>query len=328
MRKAAADPVVRCAILDDYQGVALECADWSSLPGLDVTVFREPLADPAQRIAALAGFDAIVAMRERTAFDGALLNALPKLRLLVTTGMRNASIDLAAARARGIVVCGTGSHPGPAAELTWALILALARHLPAEVDAMRRDRWQTTVGRSLHGAVLGIVGLGKIGTQMAQVGAAFGMDVVGWSRSLDDARAGALGIRRASTLHDLLREADVATVHLALVPETRALIGAAELALMKRDALLVNTSRGPIVDTAALIQALSAGRLGGAGLDVYDVEPLPAGHPLRTLPNLVALPHLGYVTRENYRAFYEGAVEDLRAWIAGRPIRVLEGASS
>jgi phosphoglycerate dehydrogenase-like enzyme len=241
--------------------------------------------------------------------------------------MRNASIDVAAASQLGITVCGTGSHPGPAAELTWALLLALARKIPEEIETFRRGGWQTVLGRSLHGATLGIVGLGKIGAQMAAVAQVFGMDVIAWSRSLTDERAASLRIRRAPDLDVLLRDADIVSVHVTLTPETRGLIGARELALMKPDALIVNTSRGPIVDEAALVDALAHGRLGGAALDVYDREPLPADHPFRTLRNVVATPHIGYVTRENYRAFYGGAVEDIRAWQDGRPIRVLEAAS-
>jgi phosphoglycerate dehydrogenase-like enzyme len=319
----------RCAILDDYQRVALASADWDSLGGdVDVTVFDQHVGDRDRLAQLLAPFDVVVAMRERTPFDRALIERLPALRLLVTTAMRNASIDVAAAAERGIVVCGTGSHPGPAAEHTWALILALARRLHEELPAFRAGRWQTTLGRSLHGATLGIVGIGKIGTHMASVGQAFGMDVLAWSRRLTGSHAGELGIRRAPTLHDLMREADIVTIHLTLTPETRGLVGARELALMKRDALLVNTSRGPIVDERALIEALSSGRLAGAALDVYDREPLPGSHPFRSLANVVATPHIGYVTRENYRAFYGGAVEDIRAWLAGAPIRALAPANA
>lgn len=315
---------VRCAILDDYQRVALACADWSSLErSIEVSVFDAPIADRDELAARLAPFTIVVAMRERTAFDRALLARLPNLKLLVTTAMRNASIDVAAAAEQGIVVCGTGSHPGPAAELTWALILALARELPRETANMRSGAWQTTLGRSLHGATLGIVGLGKIGTQMAAIARAFGMDVVAWSRSLTEARAAELGVARAPELAWLLPRADIVTLHLSLAPQTRGLIGARELALLKPGALLVNTARGPIVDETALVDALRTGRLGGAALDVYDREPLPADHPLRKLPNVIATPHIGYVTRENYRAFYRGAVEDIRGWLDGNPVRVI-----
>jgi len=315
---------MRCAILDDYQHVALASADWSAIVAdVEIATFHEPVADRDRLASMLAPFHIVVAMRERTRFDRALIERLPKLRLLVTTAMRNAAIDVAAANEHGIVVCGTGSHPGPAAELTWALILAAMRELPRELDAFRHGGWQTTIGRSLHGATLGILGVGKIGTQMAAVARAFGMRVVAWSRSLTDERAQALGIERAATVDDVLRAADIVTVHLPLTADTRGLVGARELALMKPGAWLVNTSRGPIVDERALVDALEARRIAGAALDVYGVEPLPAKHPLRTLPNVVATSHVGYVTRENYRAFYGGAVEDIRAWLDGRPLRML-----
>lgn len=315
----------RLAILDDYQRVALTSADWGSLAReVEVRTFHEPMSDADRAAAALADFAIVVAMRERTPFPAALLARLPALKLLITTGMHNASIDVAAAHARGIVVCGTGSHPGPTAELATLLMLALVRRLPEELAAFRSGRWQTVLGRSVNGATLGIVGLGRIGSQMAAIGRALGMRVTGWSRSLDDARAQALGVTRAATLPELLRQADVVTIHLKLNAQTRGIIGARELAAMQPGAVLVNTSRGPLVDEAALIEALRGGRLAGAAVDVYDREPLPAEHPFRKLPNVVATPHIGYVTAENYRVFYGDAVEDVRAWLAGRPLRVLE----
>ncbi len=319
--------MLRCTILDDYQQVALACADWSGLgKEVGVEAIIEPIADRDRLAERLAAVDIVVAMRERTRFDRGLFERLPALRLLVTTGMRNASIDLVAANERGITVCGTGSHPGPAAELTWALILSLAREIPREAEAVRRGGWQTTLGRSMHGTTLGIVGVGKIGTQMASVGRAFGMNVIGWSRSLTPERAASLGIGRCATLDALLRAADIVTVHLTLAPETRGLIGANELAAMKRDALLINTSRGPIIDERALLAALDQRRIAGAALDVYDREPLPPDHPLRTHPKVLATPHLGYVTRENYAAFYGDAVDDIRHWLAGTPVRLLSKA--
>lgn len=319
--------MLRCTILDDYQQVALACADWSGLgKEVGVEAIFEPIADHDRLAERLAAVDIVVAMRERTRFDRGLFERLPALRLLVTTGMRNASIDLDAANERGITVCGTGSHPGPAAELTWALILALAREIPREAEALRRGGWQTTLGRSLHGATLGIVGVGKIGAQMASVGRAFGMNVIGWSRSLTPERAASLGIERCAALDALLRAADIVTVHLTLTPETRGLIGANEFAAMKRDALLVNTSRGPIVDERALLAALDQRRIAGAALDVYDREPLPPDHPLRTHPKVLATPHLGYVSRENYAVFYGDAVDDIRQWLAGTPVRLLTKA--
>lgn len=317
-----------CALLDDYQGVALAGADWSRLSGrVEVRAFREPIVDRAALARLLESYEIIVAMRERTRFDRALLETLPALRLLITTGPRNAAIDVAAAIERGITVCATRSFPGPAAELTWALILALLRNLPREVDAFHRGEWQTTIGRSLHGATLGVVGMGNLGTQVAAVGRAFGMRVIGWSRSLTAERCAALGIDFAATLPELLRVADVVTVHVVLNAQTRNLVGARELASMKRDAVLVNTSRGPIVNEAALIAALRSGQIGGAALDVFDQEPLPATHPFRTLDNVVATPHLGYVTRENYALFYGDALADIEAWLAGNPVRVLSGGT-
>jgi phosphoglycerate dehydrogenase-like enzyme len=314
----------RCAILDDYQRVALDCADWGVLrDALDVRSFDTPIGDRESLARTLAPYDIVVAMRERTRFDRALLESLPALRLLVTTAMRNAAIDVAAANERGVVVCGTGSHPGPAAELTWSLILAAMRRLPQEFEAFRSGRWQTTIGRSLHGATLGILGVGKIGAQMASVARTFGMRVVAWSRSLDDTRAASLSVERADSVDSVLAASDVVTIHLPLTNDTRGLVGARELALMKRDAWLVNTARGPIVDEDALVEALTQGRIAGAALDVYDVEPLPAAHPFRRLPNVVATSHVGYVTHENYRRFYGDAVEDIVAWLAGKPVRVL-----
>jgi phosphoglycerate dehydrogenase-like enzyme len=272
----------------------------------------------------LADCEIVVAMRERTPFDRALLERLPKLRLIVTTGTRNASIDLAAAAAQGVTVCGTRGWPGTAAELTWALILALLRDIPHEVDAFRRGgRWQSGIGRSLNGATLGIVGLGNVGRRVAAVARAFEMNVIGLSRSLTPEKSAELGIARASTLEELLQGADVVSLHVSLNAETRAMIGARELALMKPTAYLVNTSRGPVVDEAALIDALATNRIAGAALDVFDREPLPGDHPLRKVPQLIATPHVGYVTHENYRVFYNDAVEDIGAWQNGAPVRVL-----
>ena len=319
---------MRCAILDDYQDVARSLADWSSIPELELTVFNDHVADRDAVAQALAPFELVVAMRERTPFDRPLLERLPALRLLVTTGKRNASIDLAACSERGVTVCGTAGWPGPAAELTWALIHALMRHIPDEVQDMRASaRWQTRLGRSLHRATLGIVGMGTIGTHMAKVARAFDMNVLGYSRSFTAARASELGIACAGSLDALLATSDIITVHLALTTQTRGLIGVSQLARMKPDAYLVNTARGPIVDEVALIEALRARRIAGAALDVYDREPLPADHPLRTLPNALCTPHVGYVTRENYRVFFRDVVEDIKAWRAGAPLRVLTEAS-
>ena len=314
--------MTRVAILDDYQAVALRLADWGSLPA-DVEVFRDHVADEAGVAARLADFDVVVAMRERTPFTRSLLARLPRLRLLVTTGMRNASIDLRAAAERGIRVCGTAGLPSPTAELTWALILALVRHVPREDRATRDGRWQETLGTTLSGKTLGVLGLGQLGSRVARVGRAFEMDVLAWSQNLTAERAAAAGATLAGSKDEVLARADVVTIHLVLGERTRGLLGARELALMRPTAYLVNTSRGPIVDEPALIAALRAGTIAGAGLDVYDEEPLPPDHPLRRLPNTVITPHLGYVTEETYRIFYPQAVEDVRAFLAGAPVRVL-----
>jgi phosphoglycerate dehydrogenase-like enzyme len=311
------------AILDDYQDAARRLADWARLPaGAELTVFRDHLADLDAVAARLADFDVVVAMRERTPFSRALLERLPRLRLLVTTGMRNAAIDLQAAADRGVVVCGTGGLPYPTAELAWGLVLSLMRRIPREDRATREGRWQETVGLGLNGKTLGVLGLGTLGSRVARFGRAFEMDVLAWSQNLTAERAAELGAARVEK-DDLLARSDVVSIHLVLSERTRGLIGARELALMKRTAYLVNTSRGPIVDEAALIRALREGTIAGAGLDVYDEEPLPPDHPLRGLPSTVITPHLGYVTEETYRIFYGQALEDILAFLRGEPVRVL-----
>ncbi len=313
----------RIAVLDDYQSVAATYADWSQVPKpIEVVEFSDHLDDADALAARLEPFDVVVAMRERTPFPRALLSRLPNLKLLVTTGAKNASIDIAAARERGVTVCGTGAHPSGPVELTWALILAAARHLPAEDATVRAGGWQQTVGTDLAGATLGVVGLGRLGEKVARIGAAFGMDVVAWSQNLTAERAAEVGVRRV-TKDELLTGADVVTIHLQLSDRTRGLIGAEELAQMKPTAILINTSRGPIVDEPALLDALRNDRLAGAGLDVFDTEPLPADHPLRSEPRAVLTPHLGYVTEATYEVFYRGAVEDVAAFLAGKPIRVI-----
>jgi len=316
------DRVTRVAILDDYQDVARRLTDWKSLPA-EVVVFRDHLSDESKVAARLADFDVVVAMRERTPFPRSLFERLPRLRLLVTTGMRNASIDLRAAADRGVVVSGTAGLPSPTAELTWALILALVRHVPREDRATREGRWQETLGTTLKGRTLGVLGLGQLGSRVARVGKAFEMDVIAWSQNLTAVRATAVGATPAGSRDELLARADVVTIHLVLSDRTRGLVGARELGLMRPTAYLVNTSRGPIVDEGALIATLRAGKIAGAGLDVYDEEPLPADHPLRRLPNTVITPHLGYVTEETYQIFYSQALEDIRAFLAGAPVRVL-----
>lgn len=317
---------LRCAILDDYQDAALAAADWESLaPRIALDRFAAPLAGEDALAAALEPYSVIVAMRERTPFTASLLSRLPRLRLLVTTGMVNAAIDMEAARRRGVTVCGTRGSVGPAAELAWGLLLALMREIPAEVANLRAggSRWQVSVGRDLKGKTLGVVGLGKLGQRVAGYGRAFGMDVLGWSRNNSPGRCAALGIGHAATLDDLLARSDVVSLHLTLAPETRGILGAREIGLMKPGAVLVNTARGPLVDEAALVRALESGRLGGAALDVFEREPLPAGHPFRTLPNVVATPHLGYVTRETYAIYFSDAVEAISAWLEAKPVRVL-----
>lgn len=314
-----------CLILDDYQQAALALADWTRLSDrVAVSAIAQHIANPDDLVARIAQAEILVIMRERTPFPAALLERLPRLELLVTSGMRNLAIDLAAARARNVVVCGTDSSPTPPTELTWALILGLARHVAPESLTLRAgDPWQSTIGTDLAGATLGVLGLGKIGTRVAEIGRAFGMRVIAWSPNLDDARAAAAGVERAASKEALLEASDVVTIHLVLGDRTRGLLGAAELRRMRRDAFLVNTSRAPIVDQAALLQALEEGWIAGAGLDVFETEPLPADSPFRRLPNVLALPHLGYVSRSNYRTFFTQAVEDIEAWLAGAPIRRL-----
>ncbi len=315
---------MKIAVLDDYQRVARDLAEWHRLPaGSALTVFDRPI--PADSLAAtLEPYGVLVAMRERTPFPAALVERLPNLRLLVTTGMRNGAIDLEACRARGVTVCGTGMAGTPAAELTWGLILALVKRIPAEDRALRDGGWQLGLTGGLAGKRLGLVGLGKLGTQVARVGQAFGMEVAAWSPNLTDERAAAAGVRRLDK-RDLFATADVVSLHLVLGERTRGVVGAAELEAMKPTAVFVNTARAGLVDEAALLAALHEGRIAGAGLDVFPVEPLPAGSPWRSAPNTVLTPHLGYVTRENYAVYYRDALEDILAWHAGAPLRVLEG---
>jgi len=314
---------MRVAILDDYQGVARSVADWKSLgPEVRVQAFQERLSGEDVLAERLRDFEVIVAMRERTHFPRALLERLPNLKLLVTTGMRNVAIDSKAAAELGIVVSGTGLLTPPTAELTWGLIIALARHIPEEAQRMRAGRWQTTVGVGLNGKVLGILGLGKLGSEVGRVGRAFQMEVIAWSENLTAERASSLGATRVEK-DELFRRPDFVTIHLVLSKRTRGLVTARELGLMKPEAYLINTSRGPIVEEHALIDALKKRRFAGAALDVYDEEPLAADHPLRKLENVVLTPHLGYVTVENYRLCYGEAVEDIRAFLAGHPIRTI-----
>lgn len=311
---------MRIAILDDYQNVARSFADWDRLDA-EITVFTEHITDPDDVVAALAGFDVVVAMRERTRFSADVLRRLPDLELLVSTGQRNAAIDVGAANEQGVVVSGTGYIPHPTAEHTWALILAAARNIPAEERAVRDGRWQHTVGTALRGKTLGLLGLGRLGGAVAGIGTAFGMRPIAWSQNLTEERAAEHGVRAVSR-DELLRSADVLSIHLVLSKRTRGLLGADELALMKPGALLVNTSRGPIVDESALLDAVTEGRI-RAALDVYGTEPLPVDHPLRQAPNTVLTPHIGYVADDVYEIFFQDAVEDIAAFAAGEPIRVM-----
>jgi phosphoglycerate dehydrogenase-like enzyme len=313
---------MRAAVLDDYQCVARDYGDWDSLDGVEVIVFTDHLSDEAALAERLAPFEIVVAMRERTPFRRSLFERLPALQLLVTTGARNASIDLAAAQAHGVTVCGTGYVSPPTSELTWALILALARHVPEEDANVRAGGWQTTVGADLAGRTLGVLGLGRLGRRVATIAQAFEMDVIAWSPNLTAERAAEAGAELVSKA-DLFGRADFLSVHIVLSDRSRGLVGAPELALMKPTAYLVNTSRGPIVDQAALLDALHAGRIAGAALDVYEPEPLPDDHPLRRAPRTVLTPHIGYVTAGTYEIFYRDAVADIAAWRAGAPLRVL-----
>jgi len=311
-------------ILDDYQNVALTFGAWDKLAGrATIKVLNRHIASPAELTAELADANVIVANRERTVITDALLATLPKLELIVTSGMRNASIDVAAANARGITVCGTSTLGYPTAELTWTMILAFMRSLPKEVASLAAGGWQTSVGMGVRGKTLGIIGLGRIGSDVAKVGQAFGMNVIAWSRSLTPEKAAGMGVE-CVTMDELLARADVATIHLLLNKDTRGFIGADKLAKMKSTALLVNTSRAQLVDTAALIAALKAGTLGGAALDVYDREPLAADDPIRSAPNTLLTPHLGFVMAENYAITFSQGLENIIAWLDGKPTRVIE----
>jgi len=319
--------MLRCVVLDDYQSVATGYPQWSAYADVvTVDAISEHLNDVDELVERISDYDVIVAMRERTLIDRALLERLPRLKLIVTTGMRNAAIDIAAAAELGITVSGTESAVPTTVEHTWALILSLARHIVQENTTLRTGGpWQSTLGVDLHGHTLGIIGLGRIGSRVARVGAAFGMDVVAWSQNLTADKATDNDARLAESLDELLTVSDVVTIHLKLSDRTRGLIGAPQLGAMKPTALLINTSRAPIIDQDALRDTLAAERLGGVALDVFDIEPLPADDYLRTAPRLLATPHLGYVTEDNYGTFYfPQAADAVAAFAAGRPIRVLE----
>ncbi len=314
----------RCAVLDDYQQVALEMADWSRVArDVEIEVFSAPLADDAAVIHALRDFSIVCAMRERTRFPRRVLEALPNLKLLITTGMRNASIDVEAAGERGITVCGTGTIGFPTVGIAIGLMLELTRRIGFENARLKAgEPWQVTVGTDVEGKTLGLVGLGRLGSRVARVGQALGMRTIAWSQNLTPERAREAGAE-AVAKEELFRQADVVSVHVVLSERTRGLISAGELALMKPTAYLINTARGPIVDEPALLAALTARRIAGAGLDVFDAEPLPTGHPLRRLDNVVLTPHLGYVSAENYAVYFRDTVDDIRAFLDGRPVRVI-----
>ena len=316
---------LRCAVLDDYQQVATEVADWSPVADrVESVSFPGHFAGEDELAAALADFDIAVTLRERVPFPASLFARLPRLKLLVASGMRNSVIDYAAADAHGVTVCGTASTSTPPVELTWALLLGLARGIVEETNSLRSGGpWQQTVGADLHGRRLGLLGLGKIGSRVAHVGLAFGMHVSAWSRNLTKEYADEVGVHLAASKEELLSDSDYVSVHLALSDRTRGLLGPAELALLKPTAYLVNTSRAAIVDQDALLAALHEGRIAGAGVDVFDTEPLPADHPMRTAPRLLATPHLGYVSRSNYETYYREAVDDIRAFLDGTPVRRL-----
>lgn len=318
------DKALRCAILDDYQDVALKLADWSPIRDrVDVTVFDQPFADSTETIKALQDFEIVCAMRERTPFSGDVLCALPKLKLLLTSGMRNASFDLASAKARDITVCGTGNVGNPTAGLTIGLMLELTRKIGFENARMKAgELWQVTVGQDVEGKTLGIIGLGKLGTKVATIAKALGMSVQAWSTNLTRETCDAAGVAYA-TKEQLFATSDVITIHTVLSERSRGTVSRADLARMKPTAYLINASRGPLVDEAALLEALQQRRIAGAGLDTYSQEPLPVDHPLRKLDNVVLTPHLGYVTEENYRRYYVDMVEAIGAWLKGAPVRVM-----
>jgi phosphoglycerate dehydrogenase-like enzyme len=315
---------VRCAILDDYQNVALKIGDWSKLKGdVDLKAFNAHLDGPDKVVAALKDYDIVVAMRERTAFPKQVIDALPSLKLLITTGARNASIDTEAAKARGVTVSGTGSFGSPTSGIAIGLMLELTRHIGYENARMHAGvPWQTTIGPDLEGMTLGVLGLGKLGTRTANIAKAFGMKVIAWSQNLTSEKCQEAGVGYVSK-DDLFRQSDFVTIHVVLSARSRGLVGAKEFGLMKPSAFIINTSRGPIIDEGALLTALREKKIAGAGLDVFDIEPLPLDHPLRKMDNVVLTPHLGYVSEQNYKHYFAGVVEDIRGFLDGKPVRVL-----
>jgi|SRR5689334_4354569 phosphoglycerate dehydrogenase-like enzyme len=318
--------MVRAAILDDYQNVAMGLADWSPLAkDVEIKVFNKPFGSQDEVVKALQGFAVVVGMRERTPFPREVIEALPDLKLLITTGARNNSFDVKACAERGVTVSGTGAVGSPTTGIAFGLMLELTRRIGFENARLKAGAapWQMTIGRDLEGLTLGILGLGKLGQRSAAVGQAFGMKTMAWSQNLTVEKAKAVGADYVSK-EDLFRIADFITIHLVLSDRSRGLIGAKELGLMKKSAYLINTSRGPIVDEKALIAALQSKSIAGAGLDVFDIEPLPLDHPFRKMDNVVITPHLGYVSEQNYRKYFPDIVEDIRAWLDGKPVRVIE----
>jgi D-3-phosphoglycerate dehydrogenase len=318
-------PRYRCAILDDYQNVALELADWSKVAGdLDIKAFNTHLGGAENVVKTMQGFEIVCAMRERTAFPRPVIEKLPNLKLLITTGLRNASIDVAAANERGIVFVGTPAVGNPTSGVAIGLMLELTRRIGYENARMKAGiPWQSTIGLDLDGLTLGVIGLGKLGARTSRIARAFGMKVIAWSQNLTAEKCKEAGVDYAEK-DEVFRQSDIITIHVVLSQRSRGLIGARELGLMKPSAYIINTSRGPIIDEAALLAVLRDRKIAGAGLDVFDVEPLPENHPLRELDNVVLTPHLGYVAMQNYRAYFAGVVDDIRAFLDGKPVRVLE----
>jgi D-3-phosphoglycerate dehydrogenase len=316
--------MLRAAILDDYQNVATTFADWSPIAkDVEINVFNEPFASQDEAIKALQGFAIVAGMRERTAFPRKVIEALPDLKLLITTGAKNNSFDIKAAAERGVTVCGTGAVGNPTTGIAFGLMLELTRRIGFENARLKAGApWQVTIGQDLEGLTLGIVGLGKLGQRVANVGKAFGMKVIGWSQNLTPEQAKEAGVDYASR-EDLFRNADFVTIHYQLSERSRGLINAGDIGRMKKSAYLINTARAPIVDQPALLKALQEKTIAGAGLDVFEVEPLPLDHPYRKLDNVVITPHLGYVSEQNYRKYFPDIVEDIRAWLDKKPVRVI-----
>lgn len=314
--------MLKVAILDDYQEAALSSAPWNTLPDTEVSAFTQYINDEHSLVETLLPFDVIVAMRERTPFPASLLEKLPNLKLLVTTGMRNLAIDMEHARAKGIIVCGTDMVPHSTYEHTWALILALAKHIPEDNALLHSDGWQASSGIGLKGKTLAILGLGRLGKEVARIGQAFGMKVIAWSQNLTAEKAAEHQVTWVEK-HELFRQADILSIHLLLSDRTRGIVGEQELALMKPEAYLVNTARGPIVDEEALLSILKNKQIAGAAIDVYEVEPLPIDHPIRKLDNAILTGHTGYVVKELYEKAYGQAIENIQAWQNGQPQRVL-----